>query len=253
MALESLFHYRAGTTALHMHHPLFKTAEMCLLAAAFGSAAPVSCGILALLTAVLFYRIGIGPVELLRDLLRFSYLVGMVMFAAYVTQSGGMHEQWTASLATGLRFTGYILTGMLFTALTPPSQVAGTVYALLRPVPFVSAGYPATFVRIVLALIPVVFETMGSVQSAVRSRFVSMWRRPLRYARYVSYSLTVNSFLHAADFSDALESRGYDAGKFRWHMPVRKRDIGVFGLFLCVIGAAVYGDRIIEYIVRTGM
>lgn len=145
----------------------------------------------------------------------------------------------TGSLLTW-KFVCLIVSAMVLTATTLPSDLVSGIERLLRPLKFIgiSSHDAAMTISLALRFVPTLIGEYERIRTAQAARGMDFGKgglkKRLRAITCLALPLTVNCFLRAEEIAAAMESRGYARGERTYlrELSFRRADYGAIVLVL---------------------
>jgi energy-coupling factor transporter transmembrane protein EcfT len=227
MALINPFIKKTQNSFLYNHNPVLKLVELGLTGFVVSTGDLLQVLVLTVFLFIVHVFCEKSLFITISSYIPFVPLIAVITFAAFVTSSYDIRY----SIQLGLQYFVYTCLALLFYITTDQYILTVTIEKILKFVPFVSEKKVALFIRIVTALLPVLFNSLMEISAAVKSRGLDFSGSPLRWVRYLSTGLTVNSMIHSSQFSDALESRNFLSFSSRDKILFRFKDLIIFTLY----------------------
>jgi energy-coupling factor transporter transmembrane protein EcfT len=215
----TLFTFSAGTTALHRLDVRYKTVLMCMMSLAVFTSGPAGCLICFPVLLALTRTIGISLLRLVSQLKWFFVLLGIMVAARALTVPGTPMVSFSSlevtqeGLARGglvaARFFLVMMTGLLFSATTRPSDLKSAAQWFLKPVPFVPEKRVAIMISLFLRFLPLILAQAGQTADAVNARCGSLRKNPVRRIRFLTLPLLKKTFMAADRLCLAMDARCY--------------------------------------------
>ncbi|MEN1968966.1 energy-coupling factor transporter transmembrane protein EcfT [Lentibacillus sp. N15] len=149
-------------------------------------------------------------------------------------------------IAISMRFFLLILITSLLTLTTTPIEITDAIEDMLHPLKRIK--FPvhelALMMSISLRFIPTLMQETEKISRAQASRGVDFRTGPvkerIKAVVPLLVPLFVSAFKRAEELAMAMEARGYQGGEGRTklrELRIKKRDIAIYVLFICVIAA----------------
>jgi energy-coupling factor transporter transmembrane protein EcfT len=219
MAGLTLFSFQAGTTALHFLDVRYKTVLMCMVSVAVFSSGPAGCLICFPVLLIMIRTLGISLPRLAAQLKWFFVLLGVMVAARALTVPGTPVVSFSGLVLTqeGLargalvaaRFFLVMMTGLLFSATTRPSDLKSAAQWFLKPVPFVPEKRVAIMISLFLRFLPLILAQAGQTADAVNARCGCLQKNPIRRIRFLTLPLLKKTFMAADRLCLAMDARCY--------------------------------------------
>ncbi len=213
------FAYRPGESALHLLDVRLKFFLICLVSVSMLSANFIPCLMYALLLIFFFNHAQIKIFQLLLSMKIFLLLLGFVFFARCFSTPGDelisayglsiSRQGVTTGFLVGFKFLAVMMTGLLFSGTTRPSQVKSAVQWFLRPIPFLPEKRVAVMISLSLAFMPIILKQNQKVSDAQAARCGNLEKNPIKKIIRMVMPLLKKTFLCADNIILAMESRCY--------------------------------------------
>lgn len=204
-----------------MHHwdPRCKLLGLLLVTIFSLSEDPVLLAALSLsLTAAMALSV-LPPAVLLRPLVSWLWFLGILFaFQAFslseeaprlIARLPVTTDSLTRAAITGWRLVLILLFGILFTAVTKPTDLKESLIRLLRPLPFLPKRRIAVMVALTLRLFTILLDLVHEVRLANRARLGDRARSPLRRIQSLVLPVLRRALIRADAMAIALAARGY--------------------------------------------
>ena len=252
--------YWSADSAIHQLDPRTKLmGTLALVVILFCATSPLSLGVVAAFTVVLFALARIPLGQALRSIAPLSFIIVFtVLFNLFFVQGGDTYADWgwikltsqgvSTAAFIAVRLTVLLLTGSLLTMTTTTLDITEAFERLLSPLARV--GVPAhefaLIMGIALRFLPQFMDEFRSIRAAQLARGAKLATSPTRSGLNGLTSLIVplftSAFRHADTLSGAMEARCYHGahGRTRLHpLSFTSRDAMAAGiiaaLFIVVI------------------
>jgi energy-coupling factor transporter transmembrane protein EcfT len=219
MASMTLFTYCAGTTALHSLDVRYKTVLMCMVSLAVFTSGPAGCLVCFPVLLILTRTLGISLPQIVSEFKWFFVLLGIMVAARALTVPGTPVVSFSGLVVTqeGLargalvaaRFFLVMMTGLLFSATTRPSDLKSAAQWFLKPVPFVPEKRVAVMISLFLRFMPLILFQAGQTADAVNARCGSLQKNPIRRIRFLTLPLLKKTVMAADRLCLAMDARCY--------------------------------------------
>jgi energy-coupling factor transporter transmembrane protein EcfT len=234
MAEIALLHYQPGHSRLHRLDPRFKVVLMIGYIAGMFTGAWLHWGVT---TALLFWasaQSGLRPYTFRRELKVFAVLaliIGASHF--FIAAAAGWQAAAGAAAAAAWRFLLIVWLGILFTAVTDPTELHGVIYWLLKPVPGIPAGRLATHAALSLVIIPLLLDGVHEIREARKARGIELRKNPIIRMKSIMNPLMEKLLLQMEELALALEARYFDETVL--HTRLRLRGADIFYTLFCLL------------------
>jgi biotin transport system permease protein len=220
--------YIPGKSPVHRLDPRVKILSVLVLSVVIFRSGPFSVLPVSIVLGGLVCLAGISPAQVLRSL-RPVALFFLCIFLLHVFFTPGRPLLEISGfainyegLATGSlltwKFVCLIVSAMILTASTIPSDLVSGIERLLRPLKFIGINShdAAMMISLALRFVPALIGEYERIRNAQAARGMDLGkgglRGKIRSITYLALPLTVNSFLRAEEIAAAIESRGYARG-----------------------------------------
>jgi biotin transport system permease protein/energy-coupling factor transport system permease protein len=242
--------YIPGNSPIHRLDPRVKMLSVLILSVLIFGSGPVSVLPVSLVLGWLICAAGISPAQALKSLRPVAlFFLCIFLLHAFFTPGRPVVEipGFTISregLATGSlltwKFVCLIVSAMVLTATTLPSDLVSGIERLLRPLKFagINSHDAAMMISLALRFVPSLIGEYQRIRTAQAARGMDLGkgglRGKIRGITCLALPLTVNSFLRAEEIAAAMESRGYARGDRTYlrELCLRKADYGAMALVL---------------------
>ncbi|MCF7914399.1 MAG: energy-coupling factor transporter transmembrane protein EcfT [Spirochaetaceae bacterium] len=233
MAEIAILHYHPGSSALHRLDPRFKVLLMLGYIAALFAGYWMHYLAVTLLLTTASISAKLHPHSFKRELKVFLFLA-LIIFTSHFFASlqRGYETALQEGLFLGWRFMLIVWLGILFTAVTEPSELHAVVYWLLRPIPGVPAGRLAAHASLSLVIIPLLLDGVHEIREARKSRGIDHCRNPVKRFRSIMNPLMEKLLMQMEELALALESRSFDESVLHSSLHFRMQDAVYTLLFL---------------------
>ena len=180
MAEIAILHYQPGHSSLHSLDPRFKVLLMIGYIAALLSGQWLHWGVVTLLLLFASFRSGLRPYTFRRELKVFAVLAFVIGVSHFFTElHTGPRTALFGAWAAAWRFLLIVWMGILFTAVTDPTELHAVIYWILKPVPGLPAGRMATHAALSLVIIPLLLDGVHEIREARKARGIEVQKNPL--------------------------------------------------------------------------
>lgn len=219
----NLFTFRQGVSTLHGLDTRCKIFLVCVLSLAILGANFYGC--LILLGVLVFFASQAGTKirAILKQLHYFILFLIIIILVRGLTIPGeplvALHgiTLTRQGLAQGgvvaLRFFLVMVTGLLFSATTPPSEIKGAAQWYLKPIPLVPEKRVAIMISLALRFLPLILSQARETADALRSRGGNLEKNPVKRFVRITLPLLKKTFLAADHLILAMEARCYDENR----------------------------------------
>ncbi len=226
MAEIVILHYHPGNSVLHRLDPRFKVLLMISYIAVLFSGSWVHWSTITVMTAVASFHCGVRPGTFHRELKVFALIAFFIGLSQLLSSS---HLGIYAALREGgfsvWRFILVVWLGILFTAVTKPTELHAVIFWLLRPLPGVPAGRLAAHASLSIVIIPLLLDGVHEIREAGRARGIDRRRNPLVKFRSLLNPLMEKLLLQMEELALALEARNFDETVLHTSLQVKTRDL----------------------------
>lgn len=242
--------YIPGESPIHRLDPRVKIISVLALSIVIFRSGPLSVLPVSLVLGGLVCLARISPAQVLRSL-RPVAIFFLCIFLLHVLFTPGRplfqvpgFAISREGLATGSlltwKFVCLIVSAMVLTAATLPSDLVSGIERLLRPLKFlgVNSHDAAMMISLALRFVPALVGEYERIRTAQAARGMDFGKGGLkgriRGITCLALPLTVNSFLRAEEIAAAMESRGYARGDRTYlkELKLNKADYGAIALVL---------------------
>jgi len=204
----NLLHYRPGESLLHRLDPRGK---LILIFAYLSAIINFPFQHLPVTLPLLFFasrKAGLRPNQYGRELRVFGLLgVVMFIFRSLSRMQLGTAAALIAGSSGALSFLTIVWVGILFTAVTDPSELQEALRRLLKPLPGVPEGRLSSRLSFTLLMIPLILDSLNEIIEARKCRGVELQKSlKLRLSSLLA-PLFQQFISHMEEFSLALEAR----------------------------------------------
>ncbi len=214
------FHYRDGSTFLHVLDARFKIILLILFSLATLNTSVLALVCLTLLISISFAVQRVSILSLLSEL-RYFFILLLIVFVIRLAATPGdpLFQLF------GITFTGQgirdgilvcwrlllvVLMGFVFVSSTRISAIKSAVERLLAPIPFIPEKRVATMMGLIVRFIPVIFQKAQDVAEAQKARCVSNRKNPIYRLQVLTMPLMRGIFQDADKLAMAMTARCYD-------------------------------------------
>jgi len=208
MAEIELFHYTAKKTFLKSIDARIKFPLLMLFTILVYH---VSAGGLLFLSLCILILFTVSSYSLKYSLPNMRGILILTLLIAIATYAAG--RKTGEALLAALRFDSTIFLGITLIATTLPEEIEKAVYALLKPVPFISAARVATRIRLTITFIPELLNKTREIKDARLSRCIKSERNPVKRIHSLILPLMYGIIENAETTAFAMESRCYSDNK----------------------------------------
>ncbi len=219
MAGLTPFDFRPGRSLLHCLDARAKIFSIILISLSMMPANPLPCLIYALLIPIVSTKSGIEWGKTLGSIRFFFLLLAFIVLARALSTPGeDLFSFQTVSISREGLFQGSLaafkfflimVTGILFTATTPVSDIKHSAQWFLKPVPFVPEKRVAVMIGLAVRFMPVLVKQARDVSDARKARCADLRKNPFRKTVHLTLPLLRKTFLAADRLAMAMESRCY--------------------------------------------
>ena len=231
MACVMMFHYRNSDNFMTRMNPMAKFLALISYSLAVTSAEGIYIYALFMLPFIVAAIIRLPFKDYAKESIFFIFLSLFIFFTSIISQK----SLFLAS-SDALSLLSLVFSAIIFSDTTLPDEISRSLGSLLFHVIGKYAYYISSALEMTLSMIPVIADSISQILEARKARLASFVRHPLR--NLVSFTIQAVSdlFDKVEIYTDALYSRGYDAGKRRSAMRYRASDIFVIVLSItCLI------------------
>lgn len=246
MKERELFRYLPGNDPIRGFDPRLKLISVLIWASAISLLPGAALPLLAAAFLPLAKLAHVSLIQLLREGKSLVVLSLLLFTAAYWSQIAG-GAGWKMALSAAsvrwARFTLVLVLAQLLIETTSSGMIASALYSLCSPFSKAFAEKSALAIRLTIRFIPLFFDTIDTVDDAVRSRALSSSKKPLHRLKSRFLPLFTIMIEDGDEITDALRSRGItDNGRMKQPplSPICRRDLFFF-LIALVYPLLVYG------------
>ncbi len=234
MAELTAFGYRSGRSLLHRLDPRTKLISLILISIGSLGAGISGLAILLLLFGAALRTVHLSLSAIIREIRYFLFLLAVVFLTRALSAPGTpVWSVWDVTVTRegiyeGLLVSGRLLVvvlwGLLFVAVTRPSEVRATIIRLLGPVPLIPEKRVATMFSLLVRFIPVIAHQARETGEAQRSRGIEARRNPVFRLTVFAVPLMRRIFQDADELVIAMEARCYSEDRTGPDLSWRRRD-----------------------------
>jgi len=217
--MPHLFEFRIGKSIAHRLDPRCKFFLLCMISAGLVSASWAACISLLLLTLCLLKSMGMGLLDLARQLRYFILFLlliigvrglaepGPVLFSlfAYPVSTFGL----TQGCLVAIRFFIIMILGLVFCVSTRPSELKAAAQWFLTPIPGIPEQRVGVMISLSLRFLPMIFRQVRESRQAIHARCGTRQKNPVKRMSTLSLSLLGKTFRSADIMAVAMEARCY--------------------------------------------
>lgn len=184
------FVYRPGESALHLLDVRLKIFLICLVSVSMLSANFIPCLVYSLLLLFFLKHAQIKIFQLLISMKFFLLLRGFVFVTrCFSTPGDELISAYGLTISRQGVMTGFLvafkfllvmMTGILFSGTTRPSEVKSAVQWFLRPIPFLPEKRMAVMISLSLAFMPIILKQNQKVSDAQAARCGNLEKNPIK-------------------------------------------------------------------------
>ncbi len=232
MAEIAILHYQPGNSALHRVDPRFKLLLMIGYIGVLFSGGWLHWGTITILMLWASIGSGLRPAAFRRELKVFAVLALVIGISNFFTElSAGRQAAIYSAGAATWRFLLIVWLGILFTAVTDPTELHAVIFWLLKPVPGVPAGRLASHAALSLVIIPLLLDGVHEIREARKARGIELQRSPVVKLKSLMNPLMEKLLLQMEELALALESRNFDETVLHTSFELSRKDILFFVLW----------------------
>lgn len=248
--MVNLGFYIPENSPIHRLDPRVKILSVLVLSVVIFRSGPLSVLPVSIGLGGLVCLAGISPAQVLRSL-RPVALFFLCIFLLHVFFTPGRplveipgltisHEGLATGSLLTWKFVCLIVSAMILTAATMPSDLVSGIERLLRPLKFtgMNSHDAAMMISLALRFVPALIGEYERIRTAQAARGMDSGKGGLkgkiRGITCLALPLTVNSFLRAEEIAAAMESRGYARGNrtYMRELSFKRADYGAIVLVL---------------------
>ncbi|MFW5636807.1 MAG: energy-coupling factor transporter transmembrane component T family protein [Thermodesulfobacteriota bacterium] len=234
MAELTAFGYRSGRSLLHRLDPRTKLVSLILISIGSLGADLSGLAVLLLLFGAALRTVHLSLSAVIREIRYFLFLLAVVFLARALSAPGyPVASVWDVTVTgegiyEGLLVSGRLLVvvlwGLIFVAVTRPSEVRGTIIWFLRPIPLIPEKRVATMFSLLVRFIPVIAHQARETGEAQRARGIEARRNPVFRLTAFAVPLMRRIFQDADELVIAMEARCYSEDRTGPDLCWRRRD-----------------------------
>jgi len=233
MAEIAILHYHPGTSVLHRLDPRFKVLLMVGYIAALFSGNWMHYLAVTILLTTASISAKLQPGSFKRELKVFLFLALIIFTSHFFASFQSSYETaLRGALFLAWRFMLIVWLGILFTAVTEPSELHAVVYWLLRPLPWVPAGRLAAHASLSIVIIPLLLDGVHEIREARKARGIDRCRNPVKRFKSIMNPLMEKLLMQMEELALALESRSFNENVLHSSLHFKGRDAVYTMLFL---------------------
>jgi len=233
MAEIAILHYHPGTSVLHRLDPRFKVLLMVGYIAALFSGNWMHYLAVTILLTTASISAKLQPGSFKRELKVFLFLALIIFTSHFFASFQSSYETaLRGALFLAWRFMLIVWLGILFTAVTEPSELHAVVYWLLRPLPWVPAGRLAAHASLSIVIIPLLLDGVHEIREARKARGIDRCRNPVKRFKSIMNPLMEKLLMQMEELALALESRSFNENVLHSSLHFKGRDAVYTVLFL---------------------
>lgn len=182
----------------------------------------------AVTTALLFWasaHSGLRPYTFRRELKVFAVLALIIGVSQYITAAPAGWQSALGGATAAWRFLLIVWLGILFTAVTDPTELHAVIYWLFKPVPGIPAGRLATHAALSLVIIPLLLDGVHEIREARKARGIELCKNPIIRLKSLMNPLMEKLLLQMEELALALEARNFDEGVLHTSLRLRRADM----------------------------
>ncbi len=232
MAEIVILHYHPGSSVLHRIDPRFKVLLMVMYVAVLLSGNWLHWSVITLLLTVGSLSSGLHPSSFHRELKVFAILslvIGLSHF--FGSLDLGIDTAIRDGVFSAWRFLLIVWFGILFTAVTEPTELHAVVYWLLRPIPGISAGRLAAHASLSIVIIPLLLDGVHEIREAGKARGIEHCKNPVYRLKSLLNPLMEKLLLQMEELALALEARNFDENVLQTTLEMKLTDL-IYSLLL---------------------
>lgn len=225
MAEIVILHYHPGNSVLHRLDPRFKVLLMISYIAVLFTGSWIHWSTITVLTAAASFHCGVRPGTFHRELKVFALIAFFIGLSHFLSS---LHLGIAPALREGGfsagRFILVVWLGILFTAVTEPTELHAVIYWLLRPLPGVPAGRLAAHASLSIVIIPLLLDGVHEIREAGKARGIDRCRNPVVKFKSLMNPLMEKLLLQMEELALALEARNFDETVLHTNLEVKTQD-----------------------------
>lgn len=231
MACVMIFHYRNSDNFMTRMNPTAKLIALISYSAAVTSAEGIYVYAFFILPLIAAALIRLPFKDYAKESVLFIFLSFFILCASFISQ-----KSLLLASSDALSLLSLVFSAIIFSDTTLPDEISRSLGSFLFHVIGKYAYYISTALEITLSMIPVIADSISQIFEARKARLASFVKHPFRNLVSFTIQAVSDMFDKVEIYTDALYSRGYDAGRRRNAKRYRASDILVIVLSIaCLI------------------